>query len=135
MKSFDQLVQVMAQLRGKKGCPWDKKQTHASLLRYLFEEAKEVKQAVAKKDYENLEEELGDILLQVLFHSQIAKENGRFTVDGVIKGLIRKLKLRHPHVFGYQPAHKKLLKDKSLRTEKDVLANWDLLKTLSKKKN
>ncbi len=110
MNSFDQLIRVMARLRSPKGCPWDRKQTHQTLLKYLFEEAHEFKQAVRKKDLVNMEEELGDILLQVLFHSQLAKEKGRFSIDDVIKTLIRKLTLRHPHVFGYRPEHRHYLK-------------------------
>jgi tetrapyrrole methylase family protein/MazG family protein len=90
---FSQLVQVMARLRSPKGCPWDRKQTHASLLKYLFEEAREFKQSVRKRDYPNMEEELGDLLLQVVFHAQIAKEQGRFSIDHVVKTLIRKLTL------------------------------------------
>jgi len=131
LSPFTQLVQVMAKLRSRQGCPWDRKQTHQSLVKYLFEEANEFKQSVRKKDYANMEEELGDVLLQVLFHTQIAKEKGRFTIDHVVKTLIRKLTLRHPHVFGYQAEHKRLLKGRSLRTSKDVLANWDTLKKIS----
>ena len=80
-----------------------------------------------------MEEELGDLLLQVLFHSQIAKEKGRFSIDHVIKTLIRKLTLRHPHVFGYRAEHRRLLKNRSLRSSQDVLDNWDLLKEISKR--
>lgn len=132
MKSFDQLIRVMKRLRGPKGCPWDKKQTHETLLKYLFEEAKEVRDSVRKRDYPNLEEELGDILFQVIFHAQIASEKRRFKVDDVIETLTRKLRMRHPHVFGYTKEHRKLLKGKkiSLKTEKDVLRNWDLLKKI-----
>lgn len=133
MKSFDQLLRVMEKLRSPKGCPWDRKQTHSSLVRYLFEEAHEVKKAIQKRDYQNLEEELGDILLQVIFHAQLAKEKNRFSINGVIRELTRKLTLRHPHVFGYQPIHQKILGKKKLLTEKDVLANWALLKRISKK--
>lgn len=78
-----------------------------------------------------MEEELGDLLLQVIFHAQIASENRRFSIDDVVRTLIRKLTLRHPHVFGYQPEHKKLLKNRSLKTVKDVLDNWDILKRIS----
>src|SRR5580698_10652635 len=95
--AFSELLRVMAKLRSPKGCPWDRKQNHKSLLKYLTEESLEFKQAVQKKDYANMEEELGDILLQVIFHAQIAQEKGRFTIDDVVKTLIRKLKLRHPH--------------------------------------
>jgi tetrapyrrole methylase family protein / MazG family protein len=123
----------MARLRSPRGCPWDRKQTHQSLLRYLFEEAREFKASVRKRDYPNMEEELGDLLLQIVFHAQIAKEKGRFSMDDVIRTLIRKLTLRHPHVFGYQAGHRKHLKGRSLKTSKDVLANWDLLKQISKK--
>ncbi len=73
---FLKLVQVMARLRSPKGCPWDRKQNHQSLLKYLFEEANEFKASVRKKDYPNMEEELGDLLLQVIFHAQIAREKG-----------------------------------------------------------
>ncbi len=131
MTSFQKLVQVMARLRSPKGCPWDRKQTHASLLKYLFAEAREFKQSVHKKDYRNMEEELGDLLLQVVFHAQLAKEKGRFTIDHVIRTLIRKLTLRHPHVFGYTREHRKLLKKRSLRTSQDVLDSWDTLKKIS----
>jgi tetrapyrrole methylase family protein/MazG family protein len=128
---FSELIDVMAKLRSPKGCPWDRKQTHGSLIKYLFEEANEFKQSVRKKDYENMEEELGDVLLQVLFHAQIAKEKGRFTIDDVVKTLIRKLTLRHPHVFGYRAEHKRLLKGRSMKTSQDVLDNWDTLKKIS----
>jgi tetrapyrrole methylase family protein/MazG family protein len=128
---FAELVRVMARLRSPKGCPWDRKQTHETLLKYLFEEAHEFKQSVRKKDYANMEEELGDVLLQVLFHAQIAKEKGRFSIDDVVKTLIRKLTLRHPHVFGYKPEHRRLLKNRSLRTSQDILDNWDTLKKIS----
>src|SRR5215831_8253133 len=121
----------MARLRSKKGCPWDRKQTHESLLRYLFEEAKEFKISVRKKDYANMEEELGDLLLQVVFHAQIAKEKGRFSIDHVIKTLIRKLTLRHPHVFGYRPEHRRLLKGRRLASAQDILDSWDVLKKIS----
>ena len=125
----------MVRLRSPKGCPWDRKQTHQSLLKYLYEEADEFKQSVRKKDYANMEEELGDLLLQVLFHARIAEEKGRFSMHDVIKTLIRKLTLRHPHVFGYRAEHRRLLKNRSLRSAQDVLDNWDLLKKISKRKN
>lgn len=121
----------MARLRSPKGCPWDRKQTHQSLLKYLFEEAEELKESVRKKDDANMEEELGDVLLQVVFHAQIAKEEGRFTIDDVVKTLVRKLTLRHPHVFGYRAEHKRLLKGRPLNTSQDVLDNWDILKKIS----
>ncbi len=121
----------MAKLRSPKGCPWDKKQTHKTLLKYLYEEADEFKASIRKKDYPNMEEELGDILLQVIFHAQLAKEKGRFTIDDILKTLIRKLTLRHPHVFGYKAEHRKLLKGRPLRTSQDVLDSWATLKLIS----
>ncbi len=129
--AFDLLLDVMKTLRSPKGCPWDRQQTHASLLRYLYEEADEVKKAIRRRDDENLEEELGDILLQVIFHAQIAQEQKRFSIGDVIRTLTRKLTLRHPHVFGYTAEHRRLLKGKRLKTSKDILASWDLLKTIS----
>jgi tetrapyrrole methylase family protein/MazG family protein len=134
MKSFDQLVRVMAKLRSPKGCPWDRKQTHQSLLKYLDEEAAEFRQSVRKKDYPNMEEELGDVLLQVLFHAQLAKEKGRFTIDDVVRTLVRKLTLRHPHVFGYRAEHRKALKGRPMATAQDILDSWDTLKKISSKK-
>jgi tetrapyrrole methylase family protein/MazG family protein len=131
-KSFDRLVKVVAKLRSPKGCPWDRKQTHASLIRYLYEEARELQASIRKKDYRNMEEELGDVLLQVVLHAQLAAEKGRFDINRVIRNQVRKLTLRHPHVFGYTAAHRKALKGKSLKTSKDVLLNWDILKKLSK---
>lgn len=122
MREFDKLVRVMARLRGPGGCPWDRKQTHQSLLKYLREESLEVAQAVRKKDYHNLEEELGDLLLQILFHSVIAQEKGRFTVRDVVRGLTKKLVRRHPHVFGRT----------KLKTAGEVVAQWDELKKKEK---
>lgn len=97
---FDDLVETFAVLRGPNGCPWDKKQTHESLIKNLREESEELITAIEKKDVENMKEELGDVLLQVLFHAQLAKEEGLFTIDDVMQGLYDKLHRRHPHVFG-----------------------------------
>ena len=132
MKSFDQLIRVMKRLRGPNGCPWDRKQTHQSLLRYLYEEADELKASIRKRDIPNMEEELGDLLFQVIFHSQIASEKKQFNIEHVVKTLTKKLRMRHPHVFGYTKEHRALLKGKkiSLKTEKDVLRNWELLKKI-----
>ena len=132
MKSFDRLVQVIGKLRSPGGCPWDRKQTHASLIRYLFEEARELKRSIRKRDYKNMEEELGDVLLQVVLHSQLASEKKRFTIQDVIKDQIRKLTLRHPHVFGYTPAHRRALKGKKLNSSADVLLHWNTLKKISR---
>ncbi len=101
MKSkFEELVQTIATLRGPDGCPWDKKQTHESLIKCLRNESEELVQAIEKQDDENMKEELGDVLLQVLMHAQIAQEEGKFTITDVISYLDEKLHRRHPHVFG-----------------------------------
>jgi tetrapyrrole methylase family protein / MazG family protein len=121
-KNFDELVNVMARLRAPGGCPWDAEQTYESLGQYLLEECYEafdaIQEATQTGDTANLREELGDVLLQVVFHSTIAAERGDFTIDEVVKGVSDKLILRHPHVFG----------EKKLETASDVLNNWDELK-------
>jgi len=121
-KSFDELISVMARLRAPGGCPWDREQTYASLSQYLLEEAYEtfdaIHEADATGDTANLREELGDLLLQVVFHATIGAEKGDFTIDDVASGVTQKLVLRHPHVFG----------DAKLERAKDVLDNWDELK-------
>src|SRR5574338_237480 len=96
---FTKLVDLMAALRAQNGCPWDRKQTHESLKPYLLEEVYEVIETIDLRDEQKLREELGDVLLQVLFHSQIAAEAGSFTVEDVIETLATKLIRRHPHVF------------------------------------
>ena len=112
----------MAHLRAPGGCPWDAEQTYSSLAQYLLEECYETFDAIQEAEQtgetHNLQEELGDVLLQVVFHSTIAKEKGDFTIDDVVKGVTEKLVLRHPHVFG----------EKNLETAADVLNNWDDLK-------
>ena len=117
-KKFDELTAVMARLRAPGGCPWDREQTYASLAQYLLEETHETFDAIQEADQTgdtaNLREELGDVLLQVVFHSTIAAERGDFTIDEVVGGVTQKLILRHPHVFG----------DKKLETAGDVLQNW-----------
>src|SRR5688500_17980149 len=121
-EKFDELVNVMARLRAPGGCPWDREQTYASLAPYLLEECYETFDAIQEADETgdtaNLREELGDVLLQVVFHAAIAAETNDFTVDQVIEGVTEKLVLRHPHVFG----------EKDLKTAEDVLQNWDELK-------
>ena len=97
---FQQLVETVATLRGPEGCPWDKKQTHESLIKCLQNESQELIEAIEKKDDENMKEELGDVLLQVLMHAQIAQEEGKFSLQDVIVYLDEKLHRRHPHVFG-----------------------------------
>jgi len=121
-QSFDELVAVMERLRAPGGCPWDREQTYASLSQYLLEEAYETFDAIQEADrtgdIDHLREELGDLLLQVIFHSTIGKERGEFNIDEVCEGITQKLVLRHPHVFG----------DEKLEGADDVLRNWDKLK-------
>ncbi len=121
-KLFLELLKIMEILRSPRGCPWDRKQTHKSLVKYLFEESKEVRLAVNKKDWKNLEEELGDILLQVVFHARVAKENRTFDIKNVIKTLNQKLIRRHPHVFG----------GKTLKTPEEVIRQWKKIKLKEK---
>ena len=115
---FDRLCWIMDKLLGPEGCPWDRKQTHESLKQYLIEEAYEVHEAIESGDLEHLKEELGDVALQVVFHSALARREGRFGVDEVLNGISDKLLRRHPHVFG--------------RTEVDgaeqVVENWEEIK-------
>ena len=113
----------MAKLRSKNGCPWDREQTHQSLLPYLIEEAYEVVDTIEAGDDERLKEELGDLLLQIVFHAQIADEEGRFDVREVIDHLNDKLKARHPHVFGKKKAS----------SSEEVLRNWEHIKLSAKK--
>ena len=120
---FTELKKIFRTLRGPKGCPWDKKQTHQTLLKYLKEESEEFIDATKRKNYEHMKEELGDILLQVMFHSQLASEDGLFDVEDVVDGLIKKLKRRHPHVFG---KHK-------VGSVEEVIVNWGRIKALEKK--
>ena len=100
MYSYEELLNVIAQLRSEHGCPWDKAQTHESLIPCLRNECEEVVQAIEQHDEENLCEELGDVLLQVLLHARIAEEEGQFTMVDVVNGLAEKMVRRHPHVFG-----------------------------------
>ncbi|MEZ5346487.1 MAG: nucleoside triphosphate pyrophosphohydrolase [Pyrinomonadaceae bacterium] len=124
---FNDLVNVMARLRAPGGCPWDREQTYESLAPYLLEETYEafdaIQEAAETGNTANLSDELGDVLLQVVFHSTIAKEKGDFTIDDVAEGITQKLILRHPHVF----------EDKKLSTADDVLDNWDDLKKAEQK--
>ena len=100
MYSYEELLNVIAQLRSEHGCPWDKAQTHESLIPCLRNECEEVVQAIEQHDEENLCEELGDVLLQVLLHARIAEEEGQFTMADVVNGLAEKMVRRHPHVCG-----------------------------------
>ncbi|MGE0634254.1 MAG: MazG nucleotide pyrophosphohydrolase domain-containing protein, partial [Pseudobdellovibrionaceae bacterium] len=98
LSTFESLVEVVATLRGPGGCPWDKEQTHQTLVKYSIEEVCEYIEAVEKKDTSLMKEELGDVLFQVILNSQIAKESGHFTVKDVIETLNKKMVSRHPHV-------------------------------------
>jgi tetrapyrrole methylase family protein/MazG family protein len=120
--SFDRLVTIMRRLRCPGGCPWDAEQTHESLKRYLLEECYEVIEAIDKLDPENLKEELGDLLLQPIFHAAIAEERGDFTIEDVIRTICDKLVLRHPHVFG----------DQVIKTADEQVVNWERIKQKEK---
>ena len=124
MHTFDDLIGIIAELRSDHGCPWDKEQTFESLKKCLADEAQEVFEAVDNKDMENLCEELGDVLLQVVLYSQIAKEAGAFTVDDVIDGISEKMVRRHPHVFG----------DIEVNSPEEALALWKEIKLQEKAK-
>jgi tetrapyrrole methylase family protein/MazG family protein len=120
--SLDPLVDVMARLRSPGGCPWDNEQTHATLRRYIIEEVYEVLEAVDEQDPAHLCEELGDLLLQIVFHARIAEENGDFSMQDVVDTVTEKLIRRHPHVFG----------DTSVRDAAEVIVNWDAIKRREK---
>lgn len=98
--TYEDFLDIIARLRAPGGCPWDREQTHESLKKCLIEESGEVIDAIDNKDDDNLCEELGDVLLQVVMHAQIAAEEGRFTMDDVVQGVSEKMIRRHPHVFG-----------------------------------
>lgn len=121
-KNLEELIAVIAKLRAPDGCPWDREQTHASLRPNMIEEAYEAVDAIDDNDMKHLREELGDVLLQVLLHSQIASEEGVFTIEDVAKELKDKLIHRHPHVFG----------NANLSTPDEVKDAWDRLKAEEK---
>ncbi|UCD95237.1 MAG: nucleoside triphosphate pyrophosphohydrolase [Candidatus Zixiibacteriota bacterium] len=122
---FNKLRQIMATLRSPDGCAWDRKQTHKSLLPYLIEETYEVVEAIESEDYDHLREELGDLMCQIVFHSQLAEEAGEFTIDDSIDSINEKLINRHPHVFGEQ---------KNLKPQ-EVLDQWEKIKVESGEKS
>lgn len=124
--SLASLAEIMKILLSPGGCPWDRRQTHATLLKYLREEAGEVSRAVRKKDWANLKEELGDVLLQVVFHSALAQRDGRFRLADVIRTVNAKLVRRHPHVFGGEKLAGKL------KTPAQVLREWKKIKKAEK---
>lgn len=121
-KNLEELIAVIAKLRAPDGCPWDRVQTHQTLRPNMLEEAYEAVDAIDEGSMPHLREELGDVLLQVLLHSQIASENGNFNIDDVAKELKDKLIHRHPHVFG----------DVKVKDADEVKKNWDILKSEEK---
>lgn len=122
-RRFEELVELMARLRGPDGCPWDREQTARSLRTYLLEEAYEVLDAIERDDPQALQDELGDLLLQILFHAQMASEQGRFGMDDVLAGLHDKLVRRHPHVFG----------SVQVDSAAQVKVNWEALKAAERR--
>jgi MazG family protein len=121
---FERAVEIMARLRAPGGCPWDREQTFDSIKPYTLEETYEVLEAIDNRDWDELSGELGDLLLQVLFYSEMSKEQGTFTIDEVLEKLSRKLVDRHPHVFG----------DVQAETASEVVRNWEAIKAEEKKK-
>jgi MazG family protein len=121
---FERAVAILARLRGPGGCPWDREQTFDSIKPYTLEETYEVLEAIDNRDWDELTAELGDLLLQVLFYAQMAKDQGSFSIDEVLDRLSNKLVDRHPHVFG----------DVKAETSSEVLHNWEALKAEEKKK-
>jgi tetrapyrrole methylase family protein/MazG family protein len=116
------LVKVMARLRAPGGCPWDAEQTHRTLARHLLEETHELLEAIDADDADAIRDELGDVLLQVVFHAEIAADDGAWDVDDVAEGLVKKLVYRHPHVFG----------EVEVAGADEVLVNWEKLKAAEK---
>ncbi len=120
--SMDSLLTLVEVLRSEEGCPWDREQTHMTIRNDLIEETYEVVEAIDKDDRELLKEELGDVLFQVIFHAQIEREKGSFTIDDIIGGIVDKMILRHPHVFG----------DVTVSGSCEVLENWEQIKKKEK---
>ncbi|RED13335.1 nucleoside triphosphate pyrophosphohydrolase [Pontivivens insulae] len=116
--TFERLIEIMARLRAPDGCPWDLEQTFATIAPYTVEEAYEVADAIEREDMAELRGELGDLLLQVVYHSQLAAEDGAFTLDDVIRGISDKMVRRHPHVFG----------DAQDRSAEEQVADWERIK-------
>jgi tetrapyrrole methylase family protein/MazG family protein len=119
------LIGILAHLRSPEGCVWDREQDHDSIKKNIVEEAYEAVETIENKDYQSLKEELGDLLLQVIFHSQIASENNEFNLSDVIKEIIKKLYRRHPHVFG----------GKNFTSPEEVLTSWEEIKKNERKNN
>ncbi len=122
---FNDLVSLMRLLRSEGGCPWDREQTHESILRNLLEEAYEAAEAIAQGDTDHMREELGDVLLQVVFHAAMEEDLGHFDIDGVCDTLCKKLLERHPHVFGQA----------CIIDAEEVLKNWDEIKRQARGQN
>ena len=118
LSKFDALVEIIARLRAPDGCPWDKEQTHATLRGNLLSECYEVLEALDDEDSARLCEELGDLLLQITLHAQIARDSGEFEIDDVIKGIATKIVRRHPHIFG----------STKVKDAEEVMHNWEELK-------
>ena len=125
MHTFDDLINIVKELRSEHGCMWDREQTHESLTGCLEEECREVLDAITHKDMENLCEELGDLLFQVMIHSQIAAETGAFNIETVVDGVCKKMIRRHPHVFG----------DVKVETPEEASELWQAIKKQEKAKN
>ena len=123
-KAIDDLRETIARLRAPDGCPWDIEQTHQSLVRCLIDEVSELIDTIDREDYPHMREELGDVLIQVVFHAQIAGERGWFDLDGVAEEVNEKLIRRHPHVFGDSA---------KLGTSDDVIVKWEQIKAQEKK--
>lgn len=118
MKSMDKFIKTIAKLRGTNGCPWDKEQTHKTLKRYLIEEAYEAIEAIDRNNPKAIMEELGDVLLQVVLHAQIASENKHFSLKDIVNCINKKMITRHPHVFS----------NVKVKNTEEVLVNWEKLK-------
>jgi XTP/dITP diphosphohydrolase/tetrapyrrole methylase family protein/MazG family protein len=123
MSAIDDLLATMARLRGPGGCPWDQEQTHATLVRCLIDEVSELIDTIDRGDMPHMREELGDVLIQVVFHARMAEEAGLFNFDDVAREINEKLVRRHPHVFGTG----------KLETSDQVIAQWDAIKATEKK--
>ena len=128
MTNLDDLIATAHKLRAPGGCPWDAEQTHESLLTYLIEETYELIDAVQSNDPEAIKEELGDVLYNVIFHSDIAEANGQFTIQDVAKYMEDKMKSRHPHVFGTDEEKEEF----AAKTGDDVMKSWDTHKKKEK---
>ena len=123
MNAMDELKATIARLRGPGGCPWDQEQTHATLVRCLIDEVSELIDTIDRGDMAHMREELGDVLIQVVFHAQLAAEAGHFSLEDVAQEVNEKLVRRHPHVFG----------SGKLDTSEQVLVQWEQIKALEKK--